>query len=305
MEACNKGRHIINSSTTKKRYLGVELNLISILFSSVAKVLNKFSLVSLNPILGGVLTSAFASLFTLIVILIKFKKVEIVKNKWVILLGLTNAVGVLLQYIALSMLSPVTVTLIAQIYLVYVFLLGFLFLGEKISGWDYVAIIACIAGSMLVSSGRAEFDSAIAIVCAFIYPFMYAANNVIAKYLVKDNNPSDVLLFNHVVSAVLLLVSGFFISGTYSKMPFEGVAFNFGGAFFNGFLSLLLFYISLKYITAGKANIVRALGPLVVIVYSYSFFPISITPKIIWGAILLIIATAIVTFKQNKQEGNE
>ena len=92
MEACNKGRHIINSSTTKKRYLGVELNLISILFSSVAKVLNKFSLVSLNPILGGVLTSAFASLFTLIVILIKFKKVEIVKNKWVILLGLTNAV---------------------------------------------------------------------------------------------------------------------------------------------------------------------------------------------------------------------
>ncbi|HJA73316.1 MAG TPA: hypothetical protein H9783_03575 [Candidatus Limosilactobacillus faecipullorum] len=62
-------------------------------------------------------------------------------------------------------------------------------------------------------------------------------------------------------------------------------------------MSLLLFYTSLKYITAGHANIVRALGPLVVITYSAFFFPISITPSIVGGAILLIIATAIVTTK--------
>ncbi len=230
--------------------------------------------------------------------MVTYRKVAIVKDKMVLLLGITNAVGVLLQYIALSMLSPVTVTLIARIYLVYVFLLGGLFLKERIHGWDYVAIVTCIAGSILVSSGRAQFDSALGILCAFIYPFMYAANNVIAKYLVHDDHPADVLFFNHLISALLLLFAGFFIPHTYSSVPLSGVAFNFGGAFFNGFLSLLLFYTSLKYITAGKANIVRALGPLVVIIYSYFFFPITINLQIIVGALLLITATAIVTIKQ-------
>ena len=252
------------------------MNLISLLFSSISPILNKFSLVSLNAMVGGVLTSTFAATFNLILIMVTYKKVSIVKDKMVIILGATNAIGVLLQYIALSMLSPVTVTLIARIYLVYIFLLGGVFLKERIRGWDYVAIAACIAGSILVSSGRAQFDSWLGILCAFIYPFMYAANNVIAKYLVQDDHPADVLFFNHLVSALLLLVAGFLIPHTYTSVPLTGVAFNFGGAFFNGFLSLLLFYTSLKYITAGKANIVRALGPLIVIVYSYFFFPITI-----------------------------
>ncbi|WNY94190.1 DMT family transporter [Limosilactobacillus fermentum] len=247
------------------------MNLISLLFSSISPVLNKFSLVSLNAVVGGVLTSTFAAAFNLILIMVTYKKVSIVKDKMVIILGATNAIGVLLQYIALSMLSPVTVTLIARIYLVYVFLLGGIFLKERIRGWDYVAIAACIAGSILVSSGRAQFDSWLGILCAFIYPFMYAANNVIAKYLVQDDHPADVLFFNHLVSALLLLVAGFLIPHTYT---------------------------SLKYITAGKANIVRALGPLIVIVYSYFFFPITINAQIICGALLLILATTIVTVKQ-------
>ncbi|GIC72477.1 hypothetical protein LF01B1_14920 [Limosilactobacillus fermentum] len=169
------------------------MNLISLLFSSISPILNKFSLVSLNAVVGGVLTSTFAATFNLILIMVTYKKVSIVKDKMVIILGATNAIGVLLQYIALSMLSPVTVTLIARIYLVYIFLLGGIFLKERIRGWDYVAIAACIAGSILVSSGRAQFDSWLGILCAFIYPFMYAANNVIAKYLVQDDYPADVL----------------------------------------------------------------------------------------------------------------
>lgn len=290
----------MNTSKTARHtiYLGVELNLISMIFSGLAKVLNKFSLVSLNPILGGVLTSVFAGAFSLILVLIRYRKLDLVWNKWMILLGLTNAVGVWLQYIALSSLSPVTVTLITRIYLVYVFLLAYLFLGEKIHAWDYVAIAACIAGDFLISTGRAQFDSIIGIICALIYPFLFAANNIIAKYLVKDNHPASVLFANHLVSAIFLFIAGFFISGTYAHIPMQGVAFNFGGAFLNGFLALLLFFFSLKFITAGDANIVRALGPVITIILSYYFFPIAITPRIIIGSILLIIATVIVTFKK-------
>ncbi|WP_125768281.1 DMT family transporter [Companilactobacillus furfuricola] len=289
-----------NSNTKKAQRLGVELNLISLLFSSISPVLNKFSLVSLNPILGALFTSVFAAIFNLVLIYFMYHDFSVIKDKWVIFLGLTNGVGVILQYVALSLLSPVTVTLIARIYLVYVFVLSYIFLKERLTRWDYLAVILCIAGSIFVSSGRVQIDSFWGIVCAFVYPFMYAANNIIAKYLVQDNNPGNVLFYNHLVSAGLLLITGVLIPGTFAGIKAQAVTFNFFGAFFNGFLSLLLFYTSLKFITAGKANIVRALGPLVVIVYSYFFFPIDITANIIIGALLLIISTTIVTMTKSR-----
>ncbi|MFC6322337.1 DMT family transporter [Companilactobacillus baiquanensis] len=289
-----------SASNKKAQLLGVELNLISLLFSSISPVLNKFSLVSLNPILGALLTSVFAAILNLILVFIMYHDFSIIKNKWVIFLGLSNAVGVILQYVALSLLSPVTVTLIARIYLVYVFVLSYVFLKEKLTKLDYLAIVLCIAGSIFVSQGRIQIDNVWGILCAFIYPLMYAINNIIAKYLVEDNNPGNVLFYNHLVSAAMLLIYALFAPGTFSGIQAKAVTFNFFGAFFNGFLSLLLFYTSLKFITAGKANIVRALGPIVVIIYSYFFFPIQITTNIILGALLLISSTAIVTFTKTK-----
>jgi len=130
-----------SGSTKKAQLLGVELNLISLLFSSISPVLNKFSLVSLNPILGALLTSVFAAILNLILVYVMYHDFSIIKNKWVIFLGLSNAVGVILQYVALSLLSPVTVTLIARIYLVYVFVLSYIFLKEKLTKLDYLVFI--------------------------------------------------------------------------------------------------------------------------------------------------------------------
>ncbi len=39
-------------SVPKKQLWGIELNLISLLFSSISPVLNKFSLTSLSPVVG-------------------------------------------------------------------------------------------------------------------------------------------------------------------------------------------------------------------------------------------------------------
>jgi hypothetical protein len=48
-------------SVSKGQLWGVELNLISLLFSSISPVLNKFSLTSLTPVVGGIFTSVFAA----------------------------------------------------------------------------------------------------------------------------------------------------------------------------------------------------------------------------------------------------
>lgn len=286
-------------SVPKKQLWGIELNLISLLFSSISPVLNKFSLTSLSPVVGGIFTSAFAAIFTFATILITHQHVSLtnLKSLWLWLLGGTNAIGIILQYIALSTLSPITVTLIARMYLVYVFFLSYIFLKEKITKWDYLAIILCILGSFFISGSRLQFsDNLLGLICAFIYPLMYAANNIVAKYLVSDEEPNNVLFFNHFTSALLLFCYALITGTSFSHISSQAVAFNFGGAFFNGFMSLLLFYTSLQFITAGKANIVRALGPVIVIIYSSFFFPVQVTPSLVLGAILVILASTIVTF---------
>ncbi|MBB1078881.1 DMT family transporter [Limosilactobacillus sp. STM2_1] len=293
-----------SKAVPKKQLWGIELNLVSLLLSSISPVLNKFSLVSLSPVVGGIFTSFFATIFVLTTIFIMHRRVSFtnLKNPWLWLLGGTNAIGIILQYVALSSLSPITVTLIARMYLVYVFFLSYVFLKEKITKWDYLAIILCIVGSFFISGSRLQFsDNVLGLICAFIYPLMYAANNIIAKYLVGEAEPSNVLFYNHLTSALLLLCYALITSTSFNNISGRAVAFNFGGAFFNGFMSLLLFYTSLKFITAGKANIVRALGPVVVIIYSSFFFPVQVTPSLITGAILVIMASTIVTFTKTNQ----
>lgn len=292
-------------SVPKKQLWGIELNLISLLFSSISPVLNKFSLTSLSPVVGGIFTSTFAAIFTFATILITHQHVSLtnLKNLWLWLLGGTNAIGIILQYIALSTLSPITVTLIARMYLVYVFFLSYVFLKEKITKWDYLAIILCILGSFFISGSRLQFsDNLLGLICAFIYPLMYAANNIVAKYLVSDEEPNNVLFFNHFTSALLLFCYALITGTSFSHISSQAVAFNFGGAFFNGFMSLLLFYTSLQFITAGKANIVRALGPVIVIIYSSFFFPVQVTPSLVLGAVLVILASTIVTFTRANHE---
>lgn len=293
-----------SKSVSKGQLWGVELNLISLLFSSISPVLNKFSLTSLSPVVGAIFTSFFAALFVGVTIRITHRTISVksLKSPWLWLLGGTNAIGIILQYVALSLLSPVTVTLIARMYLVYVFFLSYLFLHEKIEGWDYLAIVLCIIGSFLISGGRLQLsDNGWGLVCAFIYPLMYAANNITAKHLVTDDQPSNVLFYNHATSVILLLLFAL-VSGThFTGITGSALAFNFGGAFFNGFISLLFFYTSLRFISAGKANIVRAFGPVIVIIYSAFFFPVKITPSLVSGAILVIIASTIVTFTKTRQ----
>ena len=71
-------------SVPKKQLWGIELNLISLLFSSISPVLNKFSLTSLSPVVGGIFTSAFAAIFTFATILITRQHVSLtnLKSLW-------------------------------------------------------------------------------------------------------------------------------------------------------------------------------------------------------------------------------
>lgn len=146
----------VTKHARRSQLLGVELNLVSLVFSAMAKVLNKFSLISLSPVFGALMTSVFAGAFVVLLMQLQHKQARVLRDPWVIALGVTNGIGVIMQFVALSLISPVTVTLIAQIYLIYVFILAYLCLHEHLGRWDYLAIACCLAGRQLPIEARHE-----------------------------------------------------------------------------------------------------------------------------------------------------
>uniref|UniRef100_UPI0039088806 EamA family transporter n=1 Tax=Fructobacillus pseudoficulneus TaxID=220714 RepID=UPI0039088806 len=97
----------VKTATVNK---GIWLNLSSVVVMSLTPVLNKFSMSTLTPLQASFLNALFSAIITYSVIKLKRQAIpNLFKNKLVILLGITNAIGILLQYVSVSLLDPVSV----------------------------------------------------------------------------------------------------------------------------------------------------------------------------------------------------
>src|SRR5699024_8513153 len=84
-------------SVPKKQLWGIELNLISLLFSSISPVLNKFSLTSLSPVVCGIIA---VSLTLLIAQILHQRGTLILVLAGIVISGFMQALVGLLKYIA-------------------------------------------------------------------------------------------------------------------------------------------------------------------------------------------------------------
>lgn len=269
---------------------GILLNLSSVAIMSLTPVLNKLSLSTITPLQAGFLNAIFSALITLFVIKVRKQKIpNLFKNKLVILLGLTNAIGILLQYVSVSLLDPVSVGLFGRFYIIFALLLSVVIMHEKISKYDLMPIALTLIGTIFITNFHGSINSYIGVITAISYTFFFALTNMLAKKNLENIDSNTLLLYNQGISAVFL---GIVLLGA-NQVSFDlssGVAAIFGSAFASGFLGLYLFYEGLKYISFRDANLIRALNPVFVFIFSIPFFKVPMTTNFIIGGILIIIS---------------
>ncbi|RLY75788.1 EamA family transporter, partial [Staphylococcus hominis] len=177
----------------KKGYL---FNIISVAIMSLTPILNKLSLTDLSPIQASFFNALFSTLILLITVLLDKSKIKIYHNKFIWLLGITNTIGILLQYVSLSLLDPVSVGLLGRFYIIFALFLSVLFLNETLCKNDILPIIFAVIGSFLITHFSGDFNSILGVIVTLSYTFFFALTNMLAKKTVKDIDSKTILLYN-------------------------------------------------------------------------------------------------------------
>lgn len=282
----------------KKGYL---FNIISVAIMSLTPILNKLSLTDLSPIQASFFNALFSTLILLITVLLDKSKIKIYHNKFIWLLGITNTIGILLQYVSLSLLDPVSVGLLGRFYIIFALFLSVLFLNETLCKNDILPIIFAVIGSFLITHFSSDFNSILGVIVTLSYTFFFALTNMLAKKTVKDIDSKTILLYNQATSTLLLGIILIVTNHLHTIHISIGLFSILLSALCSGVIGLLLFYEGLKYISFREANIIRTLNPIFVFIFSFPFFPLPLTPKFITGAILIIISIIYMNLYKDKK----
>lgn len=293
-----KTENTVDKSTVNK---GIWLNLSSVAVMSLTPVLNKISMSTLTPLQASFLNALFSAVITYSVIKIKRQEIpNLFKNKLIILLGLTNAIGILLQYISVSLLDPVSVGLFGRFYIIFALLLSIIIMHEKVSKADFMPIILTLIGTILITNFHGSMSSYFGIISAISYTFFFALTNMLAKKNIENVETNILLFYNQALSSLILGIS-LLISNQIIFNFKSGIISIFGSAFMSGFLGLYLFYEGLKYISFRNANLIRSLNPVFVFLFSFPFFKVPMTPNFILGGALIIISIVWIGLTSRKK----
>jgi len=138
-------------------------------------------------------------------LIIKKKKIPLKLNHTPLMIyrSVNGTIGVLLQYLAISLLPLSTAVILTSLKAFFVLFLACIFLKEKIRRKSVLAILIAMCGAILVvkpTSGASLFPSLLGISSAF-----FSASTAILLRRLKEYNPPEINVFYFLIFSVILI----------------------------------------------------------------------------------------------------
>ena len=211
-------------------------------------------------------------------------------SKEILLIALTNSIGLLCQYGAVVRLDPATLSILGRMYVVFAIVLAHIVLKERSTRLESVTLFLVFVGALLFC-WRSEFTmDSVGVVLCLAYCFFFALTHLQVKQASGVVSSNFILLTNNLVSALVLFPVALIFAEAPSSGSLDSVTMIFGAAFFGQWLGLLLFYESLKRIPMMQANLIRTFSPIIGVLVSLPFFPVTFSTIQICGATLMVSA---------------
>lgn len=240
-------------------------------------------------------TMFFASLFYLVVIIIKKEKIELKNKRDLLILGASNlgAYGFIFAAFLLIPFSP-------ALFLFYtapmfVLILSPFLLKEKIQKSSIIAIIIAMTGIFMILNPE-EFSNFFTFsngyILALIAALSYGINLTFARKLIESYKAIPLTFFSHLISFVLMLLLIPFLSN-FQNITFENILITAFMGLLAG-IGYLLTYYSLARVVVQKVSIVLLTEPLfgtLLAVWLLSEIPTIFT---LIGGLLILVAVALV-----------
>lgn len=164
---------------------------------------------------------------------------------------------------------------------------------------DALPILMTILGSFVIAGIDGDFSNILGVVGAVSYTFFFALTNILAKKGLEKADAQIVLLYNQLISSILLLLVMLF-TGQGNIQIGSGVSTVFISALCSGFVGLLLFYESLKYISFRNSNLIRTSSPIFVFLLSIPFLPVHLTINLLVGGGLIIVSVFLMNIHKGE-----
>jgi drug/metabolite transporter (DMT)-like permease len=284
-----------------KENIGTSFAIITALVSGVAIVANKFFLVSLDPTLFTALRTFFVGIGFFIISFYKnrlslnnFNKVS-----WKVLLsiGIVAGFGFLSFFNGLKLTTAGRAAFLHKLLPLFITVLAFIFLKEKIKRRQVYAMLVMILGAYLISYSAISFDIALGDLLVIVATILFAAENIISKYAMINKESNFVVSFCRMFFASLVLFSIVFLIGKFDQLlllTYEQVIYTVISVSLL-FLYVFFWYYSIRLIKVSKASTLLLVSPFISLFLSYVFLGETLLELQIMGSILILLGAFIVS----------
>ncbi len=286
-----------------KENIGILFAVITAVVSGFAIMVNKFFLVSLDPTLFTSLRTFFVGLGFFIISFFKnklsFKNFNKVPWKILLSIGVVAGFGFLTFFNGLKLTTAGRTAFLHKLLPLFITVLAFTFLKEKINRIQVYAMIVMIIGAYLISSSAITFDIAIGDFLVIIATVLFAVENIISKYAMIKKESNFVVSFCRMFFASIVLFSIVLLTGKFDQLLLltsEQVLY-IGISVSILFLYVFFWYYSIKLIKVSKASTLLLLSPPISLFLSYLFLEETILPLQIIGSVLILLGAFIVSKK--------
>ena len=274
--------------------------------SGLSVFVNKFGIAVINPY---IFTGLKNIIITLLIIswLLMMKDWKILKNlkqkQWLllILIGLVGGfVPFLLFFKGLSMTSGVQAAFMHKTMFIYIAILAFVFLKEKISKNFLIAGLLLLLGNILLLK-LTSYSFGLGDVLILIATLFWAGENVLSKYMLNDL-PSRIVIWGRMFFGSIFII--LFLLMTNQIGLVSSLSINQLGWVM--ITSVLLFgyvctwYSGLKYIKVSEAAVILLLATPITTLLSWMFLDKALLISQIIGIILSLLASFIFLYAKDK-----
>lgn len=287
---------------------GTLLVLLTAIISGVSIVVNKFFVVSIDPALFTAARALFIGLIFFFISLYFSKKTgKFKQTSWgyLILIGLIGgSFAFWLFFSGLKLTTAGRAAFLHKTLPIYAAILALIFLKEKITKKQLIAMIVMLAGLLLIELTKISPGLRLGDALVLSATVLWAVENVLAKKVMLNKESNWVVTFSRMFFGALILFAIIFLTGKtnllLSLTSQQILYILISGTFL--FLYVFTWYFGLKYINLSKASTILLVAPVISLVLGAVWLGEQVFAlQLIGSALILIGAYFIARIKSERR----
>ncbi|MFQ5892208.1 MAG: DMT family transporter [Candidatus Methanofastidiosia archaeon] len=262
-------------------------------------VVIKFGLNFIGPLSFAFFRFLTASFIIVVLFLLMKKRLDfkIFKNRYILILGLTNALGILLQFVGLTLTTATKTALLVNVNVVVVAILSHFMFKERLSGRREIAILSGILGVFLLTT-KGDLNSLkggeiLGDILVLLAGVVWALYIVYSKKAISENMEILKMTFG-VMPLTAFFLFPFLILGDFS-FNLQSVSVILYTGIFCTIAALMLWLYGLKEISATASSVILLAEILFAVILAFLFLGETLTLIDGVGGFFIVLAVGLVT----------